>query len=36
MKEKKGLKSAKMDQRGKTSDRQKKKNPTAGMDVCLL
>jgi hypothetical protein len=24
-----------MDQRGKTSDRQKKKNPTGSMDVCV-
>jgi hypothetical protein len=36
--QKKGLNSTKMDQRGKTPDRQKKKkkNPTGGMDVCLL
>jgi hypothetical protein len=25
-----------MDQRGKTPDRQKKKNPTRGMDVCVV
>jgi hypothetical protein len=35
----KGLNSTKMDQRGKTPDRgrkKKEKNPTWGMDVCLL
>jgi hypothetical protein len=25
-----------MDQRGKTPDKQKKKNPTGGMDVCVV
>jgi hypothetical protein len=35
MKDEKDLNSTKMDQRGKTPDRQKK-NPTGGMDVCLL
>jgi hypothetical protein len=25
-----------MDQREKTPDRQKKKNPTGGMDVCVM
>jgi hypothetical protein len=33
MKDKKGLNSTKMDQRGKTPE---KKNPTGGMDVSLL
>jgi hypothetical protein len=32
----KDLNSTKMDQKGKTPDKQKKKNPTGGMDVCLL
>jgi hypothetical protein len=34
----KDLNSTKMDQRGKTPDShpKKKKNPTGGMDVCLL
>jgi hypothetical protein len=36
MKDEKDLKSTKMNQRGKTPDRQTKKNPTGGMDVCLL
>jgi hypothetical protein len=35
MKDEKDLNSTKMDQRGKTPERQKK-NPTGGMDVCLL
>jgi hypothetical protein len=30
------LNSTKMDQRGKTPDRQKEKNPTWGMDVCVV
>jgi hypothetical protein len=38
MKNEKDLNSTKMDRRGKTPDRKKKKrkNPTGGMDVCLL
>jgi hypothetical protein len=35
MKDEKDLNSTKMDQRGKTPDRQKK-NPTWGMDVCVV
>jgi hypothetical protein len=35
MKDEKDLNSTKMDQKGKTPDRQKE-NPTGGMDVCLL
>jgi hypothetical protein len=35
MKDEKDLNSSKMDQWGKPPDRQKK-NPTGGMDVCLL
>jgi hypothetical protein len=34
MKDEKDLNSTKMDQRGKTPD--KKKNPTGGMDVCVV
>jgi hypothetical protein len=36
MKDENDLNSTKMDQREKTPDRQKKKNPAGGMDVCLL
>jgi hypothetical protein len=37
MKDEKDLNSTKMDQRGKTPDRKKKKkNPTGGMDVCVV
>jgi hypothetical protein len=36
MKDEKYLNSTKMNQRGKTPDRQKKKKNTGGMDVCLL
>jgi hypothetical protein len=35
MKDEKDLNSTKMDQKGKAPDRQKK-NPTGGMNVCLL
>jgi hypothetical protein len=36
MKDEKDLNSTKMDQRGKTLDKQKKKNSTGGMEVCVV